>query len=83
MVHDFPDEAKFLKPDERARVLRRLAEDQQASATHEDFNMNYFWQSVKDVKTWLFAIGVRCCPKLKPPNAQPQALRIHADDLQE
>ena len=56
MVHDFPDEAKFLKPDERARVLRRLAADQQASATHEDFKMSYFWASVKDWKTYLFAI---------------------------
>ena len=55
MVHDFPDEAKFLKPDERARVLRRLAEDKQASATHEDFKTEYLWQSLKDAKTWLFA----------------------------
>jgi nitrate/nitrite transporter NarK len=56
MVHDFPDEATFLKPDERARVLRRLAADKQASANHEEFRSSYLWQSVKDYKTWLFAI---------------------------
>jgi MFS family permease len=56
MVHDFPDEATFLKPDERARVLRRLAADKQASATHEDFKMEYLWASLKDWKTYMFAI---------------------------
>lgn len=35
MVHDFPDQATFLSPDDRARVIRRLKEDQQASAEHE------------------------------------------------
>ncbi|KAL6706872.1 hypothetical protein ACN47E_005015 [Coniothyrium glycines] len=56
MVHDFPAEATFLSPDDRARVLRRLRSDKQASAAREDFQMKYFWQSVKDWKTWLFAI---------------------------
>jgi MFS family permease len=56
MVHDFPDEAKFLKPEERARVLRRLAEDKQASASHEDFKMDYLYASLLDWKTYLFAI---------------------------
>jgi MFS family permease len=56
MVHDFPAEATFLTPDDRARVLRRLRDDKQASATHEDFQMKYFWQSVKDWKTLMFAI---------------------------
>lgn len=56
MVHDFPAEATFLTPDDRARVLRRLRDDQQASANHEEFQMKYFWQSVKDWKTWMFAI---------------------------
>ncbi|KAI8935766.1 hypothetical protein NX059_007286 [Plenodomus lindquistii] len=56
MVHDFPAEATFLSPDDRARVLRRLRADKQASATHEDFNIKYFWQSVRDWKTWMFAI---------------------------
>jgi len=56
MVHDFPDEAKFLSTDDRARVLRRLQEDKQSSAHHEDFKMEYFWASVKDWKTWAFAL---------------------------
>lgn len=56
MVHDFPDEAKFLSDAERLRVLRRLREDKQASSHHEEFQITYFWQAVNDVKTWLFAI---------------------------
>ncbi|KAJ4370709.1 hypothetical protein N0V83_005230 [Neocucurbitaria cava] len=56
MVHDFPAEATFLTPDDRARVLRRLRADKQASAAHEDFQMKYFWQSVKDWKTLMFSI---------------------------
>ncbi|KAL4821607.1 major facilitator superfamily domain-containing protein [Aspergillus spinulosporus] len=52
MVYDFPDEAKFLSEDDRKRVLRRLAEDQQASAEHEEFKMTYFWSSLKDWKTY-------------------------------
>ena len=56
MVHDFPNEATFLTPDDRARVLRRLRADKQASAGSEDFQMKYFWQSVKDWKTVMFAI---------------------------
>ncbi|KAH3916039.1 hypothetical protein HBI56_038760 [Parastagonospora nodorum] len=56
MVHDFPAEATFLTPDDRARVLRRLRADKQASASHESFQTKYFWQSVKDWKTLMFAI---------------------------
>lgn len=56
MVHDFPAEATFLTPDDRARVLRRLRADKQASAAHEEFQMKYFWQSVKDWKTLAYAI---------------------------
>lgn len=55
IVQDFPDEAKFLSPDDRLRVLRRLRADQQSSAQHEDFKMEYFWASVKDWKTYAFA----------------------------
>lgn len=53
VVQDFPDEAKFLSPDDRARVIRRLKLDQQSSASHEDFKMTYFWQSFWDWKMWL------------------------------
>jgi MFS family permease len=56
MVQDFPNEATFLSPDDRARVLRRLREDKQASAGDEAFQTKYFWQSVKDWKTPMYSI---------------------------
>jgi len=56
MVHDFPDEARFLSDDDRIRVIRRLKMDKQSSAEHEEFKMEYFWASVKDWKTYAFAI---------------------------
>ena len=52
MVHDFPDEAKFLSVDDRRRVIRRLKEDDQSSAEHEEFKMAYFWAALKDWKTY-------------------------------
>lgn len=56
MVHDFPDEAKFLSDADKKRVLRRLAADKQSSAEHEEFKMAYFWASVKDWKTYTGAM---------------------------
>ncbi|KAJ4410606.1 hypothetical protein N0V82_009197 [Gnomoniopsis sp. IMI 355080] len=53
MVHDFPDEAKFLSEDDRRRVIRRLKLDQQSSASHEEFSMKYFWQAWFDWKMWV------------------------------
>ncbi|KAK4044349.1 major facilitator superfamily domain-containing protein [Parachaetomium inaequale] len=53
MVHDFPDEARFLSDDDRARVVLRLKLDQQSSAEHESFQMSYFWQAMRDWKMWL------------------------------
>lgn len=53
LVHDFPDEAKFLSPEDRARVIRRLKLDQQSSASREEFTMRYFWQAWFDWKMWL------------------------------
>ncbi|KAI5848604.1 major facilitator superfamily domain-containing protein [Morchella snyderi] len=52
IVVDFPDDARFLSDQERARVIRRLKDDQQSSAGHEDFKMSYMWDSLKDWKTW-------------------------------
>jgi sugar phosphate permease len=52
MVHDFPDEAKFLTDEDRARVIRRLKEDKQSSAEHEDFKFDYLWAALKDWKTY-------------------------------
>jgi MFS family permease len=57
LVHDFPDQAKFLSADERLRVQRRLAADRPAGVKqYESFDMAFFWQSVKDWKTWMFAL---------------------------
>lgn len=56
MVFDFPDEARFLSDIDRQRVIRRLKADQQSSAEHESFKMEYFWATVKDWKTWLYAL---------------------------
>ncbi|KAF8533727.1 major facilitator superfamily domain-containing protein [Trichophaea hybrida] len=55
-IHDFPDDAKFLSPIDRVRVLKRLRADQQSSAEHEDFQMKCFWQSMKDWKTYVGAL---------------------------
>jgi predicted MFS family arabinose efflux permease len=61
MVHDFPDEARFLSDTDRARVIRRLKMDQQSSAEHEDFQMRYLWQALRDWKMWLgMAIYMGC-----------------------
>ncbi|KAI4141577.1 MAG: hypothetical protein L6R39_005277 [Caloplaca ligustica] len=61
MVFDFPDEATFLSDVDRQRVIRRLKADQQSSAEHEEFQMRYFWASVKDWKTWLYAVIYMGC----------------------
>ncbi|KAJ5258623.1 hypothetical protein N7524_010179 [Penicillium chrysogenum] len=55
-VYDFPDQARFLSDIDRKRVLRRLAMDQQSSAEHEEFKMEYFWSSLKDWKTYTGAV---------------------------
>ena len=52
MVHDFPDDARFLSDDDRARVICRLKADRQSGAEHEAFRMAYFWASLRDWKTW-------------------------------
>jgi nitrate/nitrite transporter NarK len=57
LVHDFPDRAKFLSADERLRVQRRIAADRPAGVKlFEKFDMAFFWQSVRDWKTLMFAI---------------------------
>jgi MFS family permease len=53
MVHDFPDDAKFLSNADRARVIRRLKMDQQSSAEHEEFKMTYVWAALTDWKTYV------------------------------
>ena len=64
MVFDFPDEAHFLSDEDRQRVIRRLKEDQQSSAEFEAFRTDYFYASVKDWKTWLYAAIYMGCSLL-------------------
>lgn len=51
-VQDFPDEARFLSPDDRRRVIRRLRQDKQSSAEHEQFRFRYLWAALRDWKTY-------------------------------
>ncbi|KAI0452763.1 major facilitator superfamily domain-containing protein, partial [Xylaria acuta] len=61
MVHDFPDDARFLSDDDRIRVIRRLKLDQQSSAEHEEWNTRYLYAGLKDWKMWLgMAIYMGC-----------------------
>ncbi|KAI4869199.1 MFS general substrate transporter [Hypoxylon rubiginosum] len=53
MVHDFPDQARFLSDGDRVRVIRRLKLDQQSSAEHEEWKMSYLFAGLKDWKMWL------------------------------
>ncbi|KAK0624038.1 major facilitator superfamily domain-containing protein [Immersiella caudata] len=53
LVHDFPDDARFLSDTDRDRVLRRLAKDKQSSARHEEFKMAYVWSALRDWKTYV------------------------------
>ena len=56
IVVDFPDEAKFLEPRDKLRLLRRLRLDHQASSRHENMKSIYVWQALKDWKTYLFMV---------------------------
>ncbi|KIY49917.1 MFS general substrate transporter [Fistulina hepatica ATCC 64428] len=53
MIQDFPDTAKFLTPEERVAVIRRLQNDDQFSAAGESFKIRYIWMSIRDWKTWI------------------------------
>jgi len=53
IIQDFPDNAKFLKEDERAFVIKRLQADDQFSAAGETLRWKYIWQSLIDWKTWV------------------------------
>jgi len=55
-IHDFPDEARFLSDDDKARVIRRLQEDKQASAKHENLKSHVVKSAYTDYKTYLYAL---------------------------
>ncbi|KAK5043574.1 hypothetical protein LTR84_011381 [Exophiala bonariae] len=54
MVFDWPDTATFLTPEDRIRLRRRLAADNQAS-THEEYDKRHIYAALTDWKTWLYA----------------------------
>lgn len=55
MVFDWPDTARFLTPEERLRVRRRLAADNQSS-TGEEYDKRHIIAALKDWKTWGYAL---------------------------
>lgn len=57
MVHDFPHQStRFLRPEERQRLVERLQADGQASAEQEDFRWSHLQASFKDWKTYTSSI---------------------------
>ncbi|KAI9663555.1 MAG: hypothetical protein M1831_002564 [Alyxoria varia] len=61
LVHDFPDEARFLTPAEKARVTKRLKADGQASARHEKLTKLHIKQAYTDWKTYAFSVVYSGC----------------------
>ncbi|KAK7403501.1 hypothetical protein QQX98_010731 [Neonectria punicea] len=58
-LHDYPDTAKFLTPDERQEVVRRLRED--SSVLSNDLRGKFVKDALKDWKIWVqmvITIGV-------------------------
>lgn len=52
VIVDFPCDATFLTPEERAIVYHRLEADGQHGARDEKFQWSEFWASFEDWKTW-------------------------------
>lgn len=55
MVFDWPDTARFLSPEDRVRVQRRLLADNQAHSS-ESFDKRHISAAFKDWKTYAFAV---------------------------
>jgi nitrate/nitrite transporter NarK len=51
VMYDYPATAKFLTPQERTEVSRRLEHDRSALA--DEFSMKYCWHAVQDWKIWV------------------------------
>jgi hypothetical protein len=60
MVFDWPDTARFLTPDERIRVRRRIALDKQGQ-TAEDFDKRHIFAALKDWKTYGYMVIYMGC----------------------
>jgi hypothetical protein len=57
-MQDYPDKAKFLSETERLHVQSRLLQDQDYLSTGN--NVKFVWQSLRDWKTWAFAVMGAC-----------------------
>ncbi|KAF1913026.1 major facilitator superfamily domain-containing protein [Ampelomyces quisqualis] len=53
-IHDYPATARFLSPNERAEVQRRLHADH--GHISNDFDIKYVWQAIKDWKIYIFML---------------------------
>ncbi|KAK8119620.1 uncharacterized protein PG998_004246 [Apiospora kogelbergensis] len=55
-IHNYPDTAKFLTPDERRHIHQRLAADSDAT-NDEKFTWSAVSDALKDVDCWLYGLG--------------------------
>lgn len=55
-IHNYPDTAKFLTPDERRHIHQRLAADSDAT-NDEKFTRSAVSDALKDVDCWLYGLG--------------------------
>lgn len=53
-LHDYPDTAKFLTPDERQEVVRRLRED--SSVLSNELRGKFVIDALKDWKIWVHMV---------------------------
>jgi hypothetical protein len=60
MVFDWPGTARFLSPEDRIRVRRRLAADNQSNAA-EEYDRRHITAALKDWKCWGFAVVYMGC----------------------
>jgi MFS family permease len=61
IIQDFPDTAKFLTPEERARVVERLREDLQHSVTGEGLRMKTIVEAITSPRTYLSMVLYAGC----------------------
>lgn len=60
MVFDWPGDARFLSPEDRIRVRRRLAADNQSN-TAEEYDRRHIYAALKDWKCWGYAVIYMGC----------------------
>ena len=57
-MYDYPATAKFLTPEERVEVTRRLEEDRSVLA--DEFKLSYAMDAFKDWKIWVHMMITIC-----------------------